>query len=273
MGSGKMKLNTVTAALVQSVEEGRMIIMNNDLIERQTAIEAWKNDFKGYINALDMPKDDYDGIMAYIDELPSAQPERLADDDFETIRIHLSAYKEELCNQHRWEEAEEYQRIIDRFMTFASEQPERPEPCEDAVSRQRLLNDLKELITAWEKYPVMAEQIKGVETAIKYVEMIPSVASKQELYDDAVSRESVSKWLKQYEQDVLHGKYKFSLMYIWKNLMDLPSARTEIVRCDKCKHGVHSGRGNVYICHISSELVMEHTGDFYCGYAERKDDE
>ena len=48
-----------------------------------------------------------------------------------------------------------------------------PEPCEDAISRQRLLNDLGELITAWEKYPVMAEQIKGVKTAIRYVELIP----------------------------------------------------------------------------------------------------
>jgi len=57
--------------------------------------------------------------------VPSAQPERLTDDDFETIRIHLSAIKEKLCNQHRWKEAEEYQHIIDRFMTFASAQPER----------------------------------------------------------------------------------------------------------------------------------------------------
>ena len=54
----------------------------------------------------------------------SAQPERLTDDDFETIRIHLNAYKEKLCNQHRWGEANEYQRIIDRFMAFASAQPE-----------------------------------------------------------------------------------------------------------------------------------------------------
>ena len=45
--------------------------------------------------------------------------------------------------------------------------------------------------------------------------------------EDAVSREAVSSWLKQYGQDVLHGKYKFSLMYIWKNLMDLPSAQPE----------------------------------------------
>lgn len=53
------------------------------------------------------------------------------------------------------------------------------EPCEDAVSRQRLLNDLKELIAAWKKYPVMAKQIKGVETAIGYVETIPSVTPKR----------------------------------------------------------------------------------------------
>ena len=61
-----------------------------------------------------------------IDEQPTinAEPERLTDDDFETIRIHLNAQKEKLCNQQRWEEAEEYQRIIDRFMAFASAEPE-----------------------------------------------------------------------------------------------------------------------------------------------------
>lgn len=56
--------------------------------------------------------------------VPPAQPERLTDDDFETIRIHLNAFKENLCNQQRWGEAEEYQRIIDRFIAFASAQPE-----------------------------------------------------------------------------------------------------------------------------------------------------
>ena len=53
-----------------------------------------------------------------------------------------------------------------------------PEPCEDAVSRRRLLSDLKELTAAWGNYPVMAEQIKGVETAIGYVETIPSAQSE-----------------------------------------------------------------------------------------------
>lgn len=41
---------------------------------------------------------------------------------------------------------------------------------------------------------------------------------------DYIRRQDAADWLKQYGQDVLHGKYKFSLMYIWKNIMDLPSA-------------------------------------------------
>ena len=33
--------------------------------------EEWKNDFKGFINELSMPRDDYNGIMNYIDEAPN----------------------------------------------------------------------------------------------------------------------------------------------------------------------------------------------------------
>ena len=31
-------------------------------------INEWKEDFKSFINELQMPRDDYNGIMAYIDE-------------------------------------------------------------------------------------------------------------------------------------------------------------------------------------------------------------
>lgn len=31
-------------------------------------IEEWAKDFKSYVNALDMPRDDYKGIMEYIDD-------------------------------------------------------------------------------------------------------------------------------------------------------------------------------------------------------------
>lgn len=72
------------------------------------------------------PNLNIDGYMRYLKyNTPPAQPERLTDDDFETIRIHLSAFKEDLCNQHRWKEAEDYERLISRFISFASAQPER----------------------------------------------------------------------------------------------------------------------------------------------------
>lgn len=87
----------------------------SDMISRQAAIDA----------PVKMVSEGLEWIPVYhIKELPSAEPERLTDDDFETIRIHLNAQKEKLCNQQRWKEAEEYQRIIDRFMAFASAQPE-----------------------------------------------------------------------------------------------------------------------------------------------------
>ena len=101
--------------------------MTDDTISRQMAIDVIDKIFPA-----DPMRNDYTkGITCgaalaktYVEQLPSAQPERLTDDDFETIRIHLNAYKEKLCNQQRWGEAEEYQRIIDRFTAFASAQPE-----------------------------------------------------------------------------------------------------------------------------------------------------
>ena len=73
------------ALLAKTVKETRCCLIGmrwkqkggkmSDLISRQVSIDEWKNDFKGYINALNIPKDDYNGIMEYIDELPSAQPE------------------------------------------------------------------------------------------------------------------------------------------------------------------------------------------------------
>jgi len=70
----------ITGALlyesVKLMEPEREIVQckSNDLISRQAAIDKWKNDFRDYVNALDLPRDDYKGIMEYIDELPSSQP-------------------------------------------------------------------------------------------------------------------------------------------------------------------------------------------------------
>lgn len=37
-------------------------------------LSEWKEDFRGYIRMLNLPRDDYKGIMAYINEVPPAQP-------------------------------------------------------------------------------------------------------------------------------------------------------------------------------------------------------
>ena len=93
----------------------------SDYISREAAIDALDKRFDS------IPMEQTTEILLLrkdLRDLPPVQPERLTDDDFETIRIHLNAFKEELCNQRRWKEAGEYQRIIERFMAFASAQPE-----------------------------------------------------------------------------------------------------------------------------------------------------
>lgn len=141
----------------------------NDLISRQAAIDA--------IQKLSIPEDMcVFEIMSHVEveiaTLPSAQPERLTDDDFETIRIHLNAYKENLCNQYRWKEAEKYQRIIDRFMAFASALGGRNEM--RLVDADALITDIKECIEVKDAY-CEYEQIEGLEVALSCIDEAPTV--------------------------------------------------------------------------------------------------
>lgn len=55
----------------------------NDLISRRAALDAWKKDFKEFVNTLDISRDDYRGIMEYIDEFPT-EPESSKNVDFST---------------------------------------------------------------------------------------------------------------------------------------------------------------------------------------------
>lgn len=99
--------------------------MTKDLISRQAAISL-AGDLQIHGDEYHMYNQAINNYCTEIMGLPSAQLERLTDDDFETIRIHLNAFKERLCNQRRWKEAEEYEKLINRFISFASAQLERP---------------------------------------------------------------------------------------------------------------------------------------------------
>lgn len=100
--------------------------------------------------------------------------------------------------------------------------------------------------------------------------------------DEYVRKQDASNWLKQYGQDVLHGKYKFSLMYIWKNIMDLPFADVvPVVRCKDCKHVYcriyHGWQEPIYTCtHLRSrwntDNDLEVNPDGFCSYGERREE-
>lgn len=43
--------------------------------QQEQSIAEWQKDFREYINTLNIPRDDYRGIMEYIDEVPFAEIE------------------------------------------------------------------------------------------------------------------------------------------------------------------------------------------------------
>ena len=154
-----------------------------------------------------------------------------------------------------------------------------PKPCEDAVSRHRLLNDLEELTTAWEKYPVMAEQIKGVEVAIGYVKSIPSV--QPETHEERTETHACDLISRAMLLEYIHNEPVGKMLCDKYNLdgviKQLPSAQPEIIRCKDCKQWKDSD--GVYRRGVDAEskcplnIQEVYAGTFYCGYAERRTDE
>ena len=79
-----------------------------DCVDRQMAIDAVSG---GMCSGWDCD------VIDKLKALPSVQPTQLTDEDKEIIRIHLSAIKERLCNQRRWNEAREYEELINRLLS------------------------------------------------------------------------------------------------------------------------------------------------------------
>ena len=88
--------------------------------------------------------------------LESIQTTQLTDEDKETIRIHLNAFKESLCNQGRWYEATEYEELIHRLLSTSSVQPELSSNSQELdnkngelISRQETVDEIDEWIIAF----------------------------------------------------------------------------------------------------------------------------
>ena len=89
-----------------------------DCVGRQDAIDAMRQ--YSHFDDFDTSVIDEEIAIIAIKDLPSVQPTTLTEDDKETIRIHLSAFKESLCNQRRWNEAKEYEELISRLLSTPS---------------------------------------------------------------------------------------------------------------------------------------------------------
>lgn len=67
---------------------------------------------------------------------------RLTCDEIETIRIHMNAFKEKLCNQGRWNDAMEYQRIVDKLEILYAELKMKKD---EELEFQRIMDKLNKL--------------------------------------------------------------------------------------------------------------------------------
>lgn len=157
-----------------------------------------------------------------LESLPSAQPEHLTDDDFETIRICLDACKEKLCNQSRWKEAKEYQRIYDRFMAFASAQPERPEQPESAKEYCAECDHIE--MCRW--YPYEGCEFRGLPSAQSEQRWIPCSNSLPEesgkylitANDGIHKRTTVAKYQHRHKTWEMTGRMAYWKVLAWRPL-------------------------------------------------------
>lgn len=122
-----------------------------DCVSRQAAIDGLKDRYYKYGRFAKLEE-----LVWVIEELPSVQPATLTEDDKETIRIHLSAFKESLCNQHRWNEAEEYEELISRLLSTPSvysklekNSKELENKNGELISRQAAIDEIDEWIKAF----------------------------------------------------------------------------------------------------------------------------
>ena len=134
-------------------------------------------------------------------------------------------------------------------------------------TKQEAIDYLKLL----EQNVLLGEKItEAVYMAISALQAQELSETQKEL--DTIYREAAINAL--IKEGTADGAYGYvDVATIEKIMRGLPPAQPENIRCYECKHGIHSGRGNVYICNVSPELVMEHTDDFYCKYAKRRTDD
>lgn len=132
--------------------------------EDMTALEKWKNDFKEFISELSMPRDDYKGIMEYIDEVPNEALEQQPCKDWHDVP------SDEMTFEQARQAVKDLRKKLVEYL--------RQEPCDDCISR----SDVKKYLSA--------PDANGDRVIYESdLDLLPSVTPQ--LCDDCISRQAV----------------------------------------------------------------------------------
>ena len=89
-----------------------------------------------------------------------------------------------------------------------------------------------------------------------------------------IDKQTAIDLLTEYKNDMLHH-FEMNCGIEQRRVNDcielLKTLEPSVVCCEECRHGVHSGRGDTYLCIASPEELSEHKYDFFCGYGERRE--
>ncbi len=236
----------------------------SNLIDRQSAIDVLHGYFDGMLETDTWSPCDVYGL---IEILPSADVPDINVGDMVSRQVAIESIQDA---HHKTEVMSMFDNgklsgLANAANIIRNLPSAEPELCEDAVSRKRLLSDLKKLIAAWKKYPVMAEQIKGIETAIGYVKVIPSVKpDSKELSSthkalDTISRQAAIVQLS--HNNTGDDDCDVVIQNDIETIKALPSSEPEIIMCKDCRHNGSFDTD----CPISWPKDDED----YCSYAER----
>ena len=155
-----------------------------------------------------------------------------------------------------------------------------PELCEDAVSRQNVIDAARKVHDIFEgEYDTRTPYgvIFDVQDAVS---KLPSVTPKSEPCDDAVSRQAAIDAVKAMEdksgKGEIAGFYNLILERVIDKLNDLPSAQSEIIHCKDCiwyELPSHKISENCVRWMKSNGILLPIKPDDFCSRAERRTDE
>ena len=143
---------------------------------------------------------------------------------------------------------------------------EASELCEDAVSRNLVLSEVKSGMIR----TIDGENWKRVSENVRDIKALPPVqlgTNLAEVGTELVSRQAVMDLWDRYRYTIAVDAMRYDA-----ELRELPAVQPEIIRCKDCKYAVNVGTADM-MCKNVNGWVVATENDFGCVLAEQKESE